>query len=226
MDETCSRFGLYVSFKKTFTQEWAPGNNLPETEPETALINIVDSKGNEHNIINKTVFKALGCNLDNTDPNGYISHRVAQATGQFQRYRAVLTDYRIKISVRRKFLESHVRSTLLYGINAECPSEAQIGTLSSFWYYSLRQMTPGGFTAHKNEEGEDTVVYKRSNKQLDEFFGTPPIRDFIHVNYLKLHRPHSAAPEQSPHQASTFHQTRTITRSKNVHQNPVFAQKY
>jgi len=61
---------------------------------------------------------------------------------------------------------------------------------------------------------------------LDEFFGTPPIRDFIHVNYLKLHRPHSAAPEQSPHQASTFHQARTITRTKNFHQNPVFAQKY
>ena len=81
-------------------------------------------------------------------------------------------------------VESYVRSTLLYGINAECPTEAQIGTLSAFWYYSLRQMTPGGFSAVKNSDGEDTVVYKRSNKQLDEYFGTPSIRDFIHVNFL------------------------------------------
>ena len=184
MDDECARFGLYVSFKKTFTQEWAPGNSLPKTEPEKPLINIIDSKGTEHNIINKTVFKALGVNLDNTDPNGYISHRVAQATGQFHKYRSVLTDYRIKVWVRRKFAESYVRSTLLYGINAECPTEAQIGTLSSFWYYSLRQMTPGGFSAVKNDDGDDTVEYKRSNRQLDEYFGTPPIKDFIHVNYL------------------------------------------
>ena len=45
-------------------------------------------------------------------------------------------------------------------------------------------MTPGGFSAVKNDDGDDTVEYKRSNRQLDEYFGTPPIKDFIHVNYL------------------------------------------
>ena len=116
MDDECSRFGLYVSFKKTFIQEWPPGKDFPETEPDIPLFNITDSKGNEHSIINKTAFKALGVTLDNTDPSGYISHRIAQATGQFHKYRGVLTDYRIKIWVRRKFVESYVRSTLLYGI--------------------------------------------------------------------------------------------------------------
>ena len=81
MDETCCRFGLYVSFKKTFAPLFAPANNLQETELETALNNIVDSKGNKHNITNETVFKALGCKPDSTDHNGYIPQRVAQATG-------------------------------------------------------------------------------------------------------------------------------------------------
>ena len=108
-----------------------------------------------------------------------------QATGQFQKYRAGLTDFQIKKWVRRKFLESYVRSTLVYGINAECPTEAQIGLLSSFWYYSLRQMSPGGFSHRKNSEGDDTVIYKYSNQKLDEEFGTPPIQDFIKVNFLK-----------------------------------------
>ena len=116
MDEECSRFGLYVSFKKTFTQEWPVGTSKPETEPDKPLFEITDSNGNNHQIMNKTAFKALGVTLDNTDPGGYISHRIAQATGQFEKYRKVLTDWKIKKWVRKKFLESYVRSTLLYGI--------------------------------------------------------------------------------------------------------------
>ena len=105
-------FGLYVSFKKTFTQEWPAGNGEPETEPEKALFNVTDTKGTEHEIINKQSFKALGLTIDNRDPNGFISNRIALATGQFEKYRMVLTDCKIKKWVRRKFAESYVRSTL------------------------------------------------------------------------------------------------------------------
>ena len=56
------------------------------------------------------------------------------------------TDFRIKKWVRVRFLESYVRSTLLYGINAECPHEAQINSLSAYWYRCLREMTPGGYS--------------------------------------------------------------------------------
>ena len=202
MDEECSRFGLYVSFKKTFTQEWPVGTKKPETEPDKPLFNIIDSNGNEHQIINKTAFKALGVNLDNLDPCGYISHRIAQATGQFEKYRKVLTDWKIKKWVRKKFLESYVRSTLLYGINAECPTEAQIGMLSSSWYYFMRQMTPGGFSNKKLDDGTDDVKYKYSNNKLDVYFDTPPIKDFIHVNFLKyighiIRRPNSHPTKQA-----------------------------
>ena len=68
MDKERSRFGLYVSFK-TYTPEWPVGKSKPVTEPEKPLFEITASK---------KAFKALGVNLDNLDPNGYISHRIAQ----------------------------------------------------------------------------------------------------------------------------------------------------
>jgi len=185
MDEECHRFGLYVSFKKTFVQEWPVGKEKPETEPEKPLFSVISSAGVEHEIMNKQIFKALGLNLDNLDPSGFISHRIALATGQFQKYREVLTDYRVRIGVRRKFAESYVRSTLLYGINAECPSEAQIGKLAAIWYYFLRQMSPGGFSKQQNDDGTDNFKPKFTNKDLDKYFKTPPIKEFIYVNYLK-----------------------------------------
>ena len=185
MDSECARFGLYVSFKKTFVQEWPVGKKgVPELVPDESAFTVTDTTGHDHDIIIKQKFKALGLNLDNVDPDGYISHRIALATGQFQKYRGVLTDFRIKKWVRKKFAESYVRSTLLYAVNAECPTEAQIGQLSSAWYYFLRQMAPGGFAAKKNDAGEDLFAFKYTSKDLEKYFETPPIRDFIHSNYL------------------------------------------
>ena len=50
-------------------------------------------------------------------------------------------------------------------------------------------MTPGGFSLKKNENPENdddefTMSFKFTNNDLDKFFDTPPMRDFIHVNYL------------------------------------------
>jgi hypothetical protein len=151
MDRECNRFGLYVSFAKTFTQEWPAAHQEITTEPDAELFSV-----NGNPIINKTVFKALGLNLDNTNPNAFVTHRIAVASGQFSKYKDVLTDFRIKKWVRVRFLESYVRSTLLYGINAECPHEAQINSLSAYWYKCLRDMTTGGFSVkiEKNEEHE------------------------------------------------------------------------
>jgi len=180
MHEQCQRFGLYVSFKKTFTQEWPAADQELVTEPDTESFRV---DGNP--IMNVDKFKALGLSLDNTNPDAFVSHRMGVATGQFSKYKQVLTDWRIKKWVRIKFLESYVRSTLLYGINAENPHESQINSLSAFWYNCLRQMTPGGFSNVKNDDGDDTVIFKYSNDQLDLEFKTPPIKDFIHANFVK-----------------------------------------
>ena len=180
MHEECARFGLYISFSKTFTQEWPAAGEELVTEPDTESFQV---DGNS--IMNVDKFKALGSSLDNTNPDGFVSHRIAVATGQFSKYREVLTDWRVKKWVRIKFLESYVRSTLLYAINAENPHESQINSLSAFWYNCLRQMTPGGFSLKKNDDGDEEVSFKYTNKELDKFFGTPPIKDFIHANFVK-----------------------------------------
>ena len=123
-----------------------------------------------------------------------------------------------------KFSESYVRSTLLYEINAECPTEAQIVLLASSWYF-MRQMTPGGFSNQQTDDGLDGVKYKYSNKKLDEYFDTPPIKDFIHVNFLKyighiVRRPNSHPTKQAlfivpkrPHAPKIFTKLRFLLKN-------------
>ena len=45
-------------------------------------------------------------------------------------------------------------------------------------------MTPGGYARKPGEDGEESMAYKYSNTELDNFFGTPPLKDMIHVHYL------------------------------------------
>ena len=133
-----------------------------------------------------TKFKALGQNLDNQDPNGYIKYRIGQATGQFHSKREMLTDHKnLKKAVRIDFLESFVRSPLTYGVEGERPPIGQISLLSSFWSRSLSQMTAGGYSRNPGDDGEDSMAYKYSNADLDRFFDTPPIKGFMDVRFLK-----------------------------------------
>ena len=90
IDKTCKRFSLYVSFKKSFIQEWPAANDPVQNTPEEALFTV-----NGNPIVNKTKFKALGQVIDNQDTNGYISSRIAMATGQFRKYQHLLTDGKV-----------------------------------------------------------------------------------------------------------------------------------
>ena len=45
-------------------------------------------------------------------------------------------------------------------------------------------MTPGGYARKPGEDDEESMAYKYSNAELDNFFGTPLLKDMIHVHYL------------------------------------------
>ena len=57
---------VYVSFGKTYTQEWPAGNEELQYTDES----LFSVDGNK--IGNLTKFKARGQNIDNTNPEGYI----------------------------------------------------------------------------------------------------------------------------------------------------------
>ena len=46
-------------------------------------------------------------------------------------------------------------------------------------------MTAGGYSRKPGDDGKDSMAYKYSNADLDKFFDTPPIKEFIYVRFLK-----------------------------------------
>ena len=141
---------------------------------------------NGHDIKQKSNVKVLGQYVNNLKPkNGFLGYRIGQASGQFQKYKQVLCDWSVQISARIKFLEAFVRSTLLYGLVAEYPLEKDVTRITSFWYNCLREMSPGGFSVTEIDENSEETVYTYTDSDLDVYFGTPPLKDFIHANFLK-----------------------------------------
>ena len=68
LNDECRRWGLYVSFGKTYTPEWPTGGD-ELSHSGKSLFSI-----GENAIGHLTKFKALGQILDGQDPNGYIKY--------------------------------------------------------------------------------------------------------------------------------------------------------
>ena len=86
IDEECTRYGLYISYKKTHTQELPVGDVAPIHEDGEVMFEV---NGNE--IKQKSNCKLLGQYFNNLKPkNGFLGYRIGQASGQFQKYRHVL----------------------------------------------------------------------------------------------------------------------------------------
>ena len=82
-------------------------------------------------------------------------------------------------------MEACVRSRLLYATQAWYPNSREINELEVCWYGCLRRMVKGGFS-HKRDQntGEQLFSYTYSNLDLESIIKTPPIRQFINVQYL------------------------------------------
>ena len=64
------------------------------------------------------------------------------------------------------------------------PTEDDYNKLSSAWYSFLRQMSPGGRARKPKKDNTSGFALKYTNKNLETYFKTPPIRDFMHVQFL------------------------------------------
>ena len=196
LDSVCRRFGLYVSFKKTFTQVF----NCSDLCDVDSLYAVAG-----HSIQNVSEFKYLGHLFHREDSSAFAIARVSSAVAQFQRFRYIFTDRNIKNRSKIRFLEAYVRSRLTYGVAAVVPTEAQIGQLCSCWYECLRRMTKGGF-ARKSVSGGDELSssFVWSNSDLEKRYGTPPLRDFIHVQFLRYIAHITRRPNDHPTKTALF----------------------
>ena len=78
-----------------------------------------------------------------------------------------------------------MRSRLTYAVAATALTEEQLSSLVACWYRGLRRLHPFGFARKNNPDGTVGTAFVMSNSALDAYFATPPIRDFMHVQFLK-----------------------------------------
>ena len=177
INNTCHRFGLSISFKKTKTQLF---NNL-ELAKKPSLINIQG-----YDIENVMDFTYLGHAVTIDEYRCFTEHRIASATGKFNELRKMLSDTNVYMRTRRKILEACVRSRLTYGTQAVLPNEKQMTKLEVCWYRLLRNMIKGGWTRRDSDNlEEENFSFLYTNREVEEVVRTMPLRNFIYTQYLK-----------------------------------------
>ena len=114
INDTCNRFGLTISFKKTKAQVF----NNDELAKKPSLFRIQGV-----NIENVLSFTYLGHVITTDKNSSFTEHRIASATREFNELQQVLTDTNVHMCTRRKLLETCVRTRLTYGTQASLPND-------------------------------------------------------------------------------------------------------
>ena len=175
LNDTCKRFGLTISFKKTKTQVF----NNPDLAQKESLFAVEGEK-----IENVKQFTYLGQVISATEECCFTEYRIARANAKFNELRKVLCDYKINKRTRKKIMEACVRSRLTYGLQAAYPNEAQLKKLEACWSQLLRSMVRGGWRRQgTDDDGDFRFVY--TNRRIEELLGTLPLREYIDKQYLK-----------------------------------------
>ena len=96
---------------------------------------------------NVRTFKYLGdmITYNDEDPSHYLSFRISSAFQKWNELKHVLTDKRINMPNRMKFLETCVRSRLLYSAQSWELSASEMRNLETSWHGILRKMITNGF---------------------------------------------------------------------------------
>ena len=177
INDTCLRFGLTISFKKTKTQVF--NNTLLASESSLFSIggNIIE---------NIRSFVYLGQSTSNEEKGCFTEHRIARATAKFNEFRKVLTDSRVNMYTRRKILYASVRSRLTFGTQACLPKEHQMKKLEACWAECLRSMVGGGWRRKKTEaDEEENYSFVYTNDDVMKITKAAPLRNYVYAQYLK-----------------------------------------
>ena len=144
-------------------------------------------------------FKYLGYTIRNSDESQSLGTRIGSAFQKWNELKHVLTDHRIHLSTRVKFLTACVRSRLLYSVQTWQLTANDLRKIEVVWHGFLRKMVKGGYK-RKNVpdnnnnrddpqstrvEGELDWSFMMSNADLREKTKTLPIKPFCFKQHLQ-----------------------------------------
>ena len=174
INDTCKRFGLTISFKKTKTQVF---NNKEMSEIES-LFSI------DGNVIeNEKEFVYLGKEFSVETKHNSVELQISKAMAKFNEYRTVFSDRYVHMGTKRKLLEACVRMRLTYSSQAWLPNEKEITKMESCWSQMLRSLVRGGWKRVNKDEGDYSFCY--NNDEVMNIVKTVPIRNFVYEQHLK-----------------------------------------
>ena len=201
LDKEFRRFGLVISASKTKTMSFNVSDDILSAD---SLVKLNNAK-----IDNVRTFPYLGHSVSNEGNNNssLITQRIASAFAKFNEIRQVLTDRRINLKTRVKFLHACVRSRLTFSVQACLLKAAETAKLESVWVNFLRKLVRNGFQRvnvppsrrrasrrsrrsetndEPNTEEDDLDWRFRYNKErIFELTLSDPIERFCQIQHLK-----------------------------------------
>ena len=195
------RFGLIISHKKTKTMAF----NVPDsTIIPDSLVMLSDIP-----IENVTKFPYLGHAISSEENNhsALIAQRISSAYKRFNELKQVITDRRVRLKTRVKFLTACVRSRLTFSVQACLLKAAEINKLESVWMNFLRKLVRKGFervhvpqsrrrgsrrsrrsqSEQTNAEDEEELDWRfvYTNQNILNITNSTPIQNFCQMQHLK-----------------------------------------
>ena len=173
LDQIFTRFGLSINRDKTETMI-LNYSTLAEDSYPSSVIQLGDTS-----LKNVKDFKYLGTVLNFEEPNTgdcELNYRIQSANAKFAELSRLLQNHNINLGTRIKFLNSFVRSRLLYSCQNWNLSSAQCSRLDSCYRRFLRRMIRGGF---KRIDGENDFRFKMSNDALHALCNTGDVSEFV-----------------------------------------------
>ena len=167
-----TKFGLSINVKKTETMI------LNQTQEPTYPLTIIQI--NDRNLTNVSEFKYLGSYVHHNQPNTgekELNHRIQLAIAKFNQMSNVLQNFSINLRTRILFLNSYVRSRLIYSCQNWNLTSNQMDRLDAVYRMFLRRMVRGGFK-YLDESNNDYRL-RISNVHLHEICHTSDLSNFV-----------------------------------------------
>ena len=137
VQRACSDYGMKINVKKTKTMVISKNQNIPIP---------FQIDGEVLELVNR--FKYLGSWIErDTNPDNEIRTRIEQARQGFLRYKRLLSDPYLDLSLRLRLVKCYVWSILLYGVESWTLKAGMFNKLEAFELWCYRRMLRIPWTA-------------------------------------------------------------------------------